>query len=216
MTSRKHEGDFLRHCSLSESLYLDTFSMIIKKPVLLTVLSATAFSGWAQDNVPATATNSKDDSNTLVVTANRFPQPVSSVLAATTVVTREDIDRWQSKTLIDVMRRLPGVDIAQYGGMGQLSSVFIRGTNSNHTLILINGIRLNQAGVTGSSDLSQIPISLVQKIEYIRGPRSAVYGSDAIGGVINIITTRAQNGSTLSAGIGSNGYQSYDAFTLPS
>jgi len=187
--------------------------MIIKKSVLLAVLSVTAFSGWAQDNAPATATDSKDDSNTLMVTANRFPQPVSSVLAAATVVTREDIDRWQSKTLIDVMRRLPGVDIAQYGGMGQLSSVFIRGTNSNHTLILINGIRLNQAGVTGSSDLSQIPISLVQKIEYIRGPRSAVYGSDAIGGVINIITTRAQNGSTLAAGIGSNGYQSYDAST---
>ena len=105
------------------------------------------------------------------------------------------------------------MDIDQNGGLGQKSSLFIRGTNSSHVLVLIDGIRLNQAGVSGSSDLSQIPISLVQKVEYIRGPRSAVYGSDAIGGVVNIITTREKNGTTLSAGAGSNGYQSYDAST---
>jgi vitamin B12 transporter len=183
-------------------------SMTIKKHALLTVLSVTAFSGWAQDS-----TSQTDNNDTVVVTANRFPQPVSTVLAATTIVTRDQIDRWQSKSLIDVMRRLPGVDIAQNGGLGQSSSMFIRGTNSSHVLILIDGIRLNQAGITGSSDLSQIPISLVQKIEYIRGPSSAVYGSDAIDGVVNIITTRDKLGTTLSAGIGSNGYQSYDAAT---
>lgn len=178
--------------------------MMIKKVSLLTALSATAFSVWAQDS---------NTDNTLVVTANRFQQPLETVLAPTSVVTREDIDRWQSKSLTDVMRRLPGVDIAQSGGLGQLSSVFIRGTNSSHVLVLIDGIRLNQAGVTGSSDLSQIPVSLVQRVEYIRGPRSAVYGSDAIGGVINIITTRDKDGTTLTAGVGSNGYQNYDAST---
>lgn len=185
--------------------------MTIKRHTLLTVLSVTAFSGWAQDN--ASTTSMDKSSDTLVVTANRFPQPVSSVLAPTSVVTRNDIDRWQSKNLDDVMRRLPGVDIARNGGLGQKSSLFIRGTNSSHVLILIDGIRLNQAGVSGSSDLSQIPISLVQRIEYIRGPRSAVYGSDAIGGVVNIITTREKNGTTLSAGMGSNGYQEYDGST---
>ena len=97
--------------------------------------------------------------------------------------------------------------------MGQKSSLFIRGTESRHVLVLIDGIRLNQAGISGSSDLSQIPISLVQRIEYIRGARSAVYGSDAVGGVVNIITTREKNGTTLTAGVGSNGYQSYDAAT---
>ncbi len=182
--------------------------MTIKKHVLLTVLSVTAFSGWAQDS-----NSSTDNSDNMVVTANRFPQPISTVLAPTTIVTRDQIDRWQSKSLTDVMRRLPGVDIAQNGGLGQQSSMFIRGTNSSHVLILIDGIRLNQAGISGSSDLSQIPISLVQKIEYIRGPSSAVYGSDAIGGVVNIITTRNKLGSTITAGIGSNGYQSYDAST---
>ena len=175
---------------------------MIKKVSLLTALSVTAFSGWAQDSA-----------DSLVVTANRFEQPEKTILAATSVVTRADIDRWQSTSVLDVMRRLPGVDTAQSGGMGQLSSLFIRGTNSSHVLILVDGIRLNQAGVTGSSDLSQFPISLVQRIEYVRGPRSAVYGSDAIGGVVNIITTRAKDGTTLNAGVGSRGYQNYGGST---
>ncbi|WP_038909685.1 TonB-dependent vitamin B12 receptor BtuB [Dickeya oryzae] len=184
--------------------------MLNKKITMLAATVATAFSGWAQGS-----DNTQQDSNSdaMVVTANRFPQPISTVLAPTTVVTRDDIDRWQSKSLTDVMRRLPGVDLYQSGGLGQLSGLFIRGASSSHVLVLIDGVRLNQAGVSGSSDISQIPISLVQKVEYIRGPRSAVYGSDAIGGVVNIITTREKKGTTLSTGIGSNGYQSYDAST---
>jgi vitamin B12 transporter len=181
--------------------------MIIKKYTLLTALSVTAFSGWAQDN---TTTSNSDE---MVVTAHRFPQPKSSVLAPLDVVTRAEIDRWQSTDLNDVLRRLPGVDIAQNGGPRQMSSLFIRGTDSRHVLILVDGVRLNQAGISGSSDLSQIPISLVQRIEYIRGPRSAVYGSDAIGGVINILTERETRGTTLTAGLGSNGYQNYGGST---
>ena len=108
---------------------------MIKKASLMTALSVTAFSGWAQDS----------NSNTLVVTANRVAQPIETVLAPVSVVTRQDIDRWQSTSLTDVMRRLPGVDIAQNGGMGQQSSLFVRGTNSSHVLILVDGVRLNQA-----------------------------------------------------------------------
>ncbi len=177
--------------------------MMIKKLSLLTAASVTAFSAWSQDN----------QSNTMVVTASRFEQPKSTVLAPVTVVTHDEIEHWQAKSLVDVIRRLPGVDATQYGGMGQSSSLFIRGTNSSHVLILVDGIRLNQAGVSGSSDLSQFPVSMVQRIEYIRGPRSAVYGSDAIGGVINIITSSDKVGTTLSAGMGSNGYQNYDIST---
>lgn len=125
-------------------------------------------------------------------------------------MTRQDIERWQSTSVNDVLRRLPGVDIAQSGGTGQNSSIFIRGTNSSHVLVLIDGVRLNLAGVSGSADLSQFPVSLVQRIEYIRGPRSAIYGSDAIGGVVNIITTRDNPCTELTAGWGSNSYQNYD------
>ncbi|MDM2811527.1 TonB-dependent vitamin B12 receptor BtuB [Citrobacter sp. Cpo103] len=174
---------------------------MIKKSLLCTALSVTAFSGWAQDTSP----------DTLVVTANRFQQPVNTVLAPTEIVTREDIDRWQSKDLTDVMRRLPGVDVAQNGGMGQSSNIYIRGAEVRHTLVLIDGIPLAKSGITGIADFSQIPLSLIQRIEMIRGPRSAVYGADAIGGVINIITQNTQPGGKVQVGVGSNHYQQYDA-----
>lgn len=172
---------------------------MIKKVSLMTALSVTAFSGWAQDSA-----------DSLVVTANRFEQPANTVLAPTSVVTREDIERWQAKSVVEVMQRLPGVDIAQSGGMGANASTFIRGTESRHVLVLIDGIPLNNAGISNVADLSQIPTSLIQRIEYIRGPRSALYGSDAIGGVINIITGRDKPGADITASVGSKGYQSYD------
>ncbi|RKQ40567.1 TonB-dependent vitamin B12 receptor BtuB [Enterobacter sp. R1(2018)] len=174
---------------------------MIKKVSLFTALSVTAFSGWAQDS------NSED---TLMVTANRFQQPVNSVLAPTDIITREDIDRWQAKNLNDVMRRLPGVDIAQYGGLGQSSSMFIRGTNASHVLVLIDGVPVARPGIANTADFNQIPVSLVQRVEYIRGPRSAVYGSGAIGGVINVITRSDEEKSQINAGMGSKGYQQYD------
>ena len=164
---------------------------MIKKASLMTALSVTAFSGWAQDSGP----------DTLVVTANRFQQPVNTVLAPTEVVTKADIDKWQSKTILDVMRRLPGVDIAQNGGMGQSSSLFVRGTEARHVLVLVDGIPLARPGISNSSDIDQIPVSLVQRIEYIRGPRSAVYGSGAIGGVVNIITPASSSGAALNTGL---------------
>ncbi len=188
-------------------MYVGALEMNITLPCALSatglaVLSALSFSVSA---------NTNDDQ--IIVSANRFQQPVSSVLAPVTVVTREEIDKWQSNSVVDVLRRLPGVDVAQSGGIGQLSSVYIRGTEARHVMILVDGVRLNQANVSGSSDISQIPLSLVQSIEYIRGPRSAVYGSDAIGGVINILTERKTEGTTLNATMGSHGYQEYDAST---
>lgn len=97
----------------------------------MTALSVTAFSGWAQDS----------NSDTLVVTANRFQQPVNTVLAPTDVVTREDIDRWQAKDLNDVMRRLPGGGYCPEWGMGQSSSLFVRGTEAKkQVLVLIDGV----------------------------------------------------------------------------
>lgn len=173
---------------------------MIKKATLLTALSVTAFSAWAQDTSP----------DTLVVTANRFQQPVNSVLAPTDVVTREDIQRWQSKDLNDVMRRLPDVDISQSGGMGKSSSLYVRGTESRHVLVLIDGVPMARAGISNAIDIGQLPVSLVQRIEYIRGPRSAVYGSGAIGGVVNIITMSNDEKSQINAGMGSDGYQTYD------
>lgn len=173
--------------------------MSIKKRMLLASLPALAFSAWADD-----------DAQTMVVTANRFPQPVSTVLAPVDVINRDQIDLWQSKSLTDVLRRLPGVDIAQNGGRGKAASLYVRGTESRHVLVLVDGIRLPISGIMGAADFNQVPISLVQRIEFIRGPRSAVYGSEAIGGVINIITTRDKDGGQIETGVGSNHYQLYD------
>ncbi|MGL4276038.1 MAG: TonB-dependent receptor plug domain-containing protein, partial [Morganella morganii] len=102
----------------------------------LAVFSALSFSASA---------NTNDDQ--IIVSANRFQQPVSSVLAPVTVVTREEIDKWQSNSVADVLRRLPGVDVAQNGGLGQASSISVRGTDAKHLLVLIDGIRLNNAGI---------------------------------------------------------------------
>lgn len=137
----------------------------------MAALSVTAFSGWAQDS----------NSDTLVVTANRFQQPVNTVLAPTDIVTRDDIDRWQSKDLNDVMRRLPGVDIARNGGMGQSASLYVRGTEARHVLVLIDGVPMARPGISNGVDISQIPISLVQRVEYIRGPRPR-YGPERSAG----------------------------------
>lgn len=168
----------------------------------LAVFSALSFSASA---------NTNDDQ--IIVSANRFQQPVSSVLAPVTVVTREEIDKWQSNSVVDILRRLPGVDVTQSGGLGQNSTVSVRGTDAKHLLVLIDGVRLNNAGISGQPDLNQFPVALVQRVEYIRGARSAVYGSDAIGGVLNIITIRDDIGSNITAGIGSHGYQNYTGTT---
>ena len=155
---------------------------------------------FAQTSLPA--------NDTMVVTANRVEQPIGSVLAPVMVIERAEIEARQVQSLPDLLKTLPGVQIVTQGGRGHQSSLFIRGTNSNHSLVLVNG-RPIAAMVTGTPDLSQIPLGNVERIEYIRGPRAAVYGSDAIGGVINLITkTSAKEGSEthLKGGVGSHGY----------
>lgn len=187
------------------SIWIFLLSMNYSKVNLLLALSFSTLSCFAQTNTP--------DDKTLVVTANRFEQSMSSVLASINVVTRDDIDQWHSTNLIEVLRRLPGIDLAVNGGRGQSASVFVRGTNSQHVLVLIDGVRMTSPGVTGSIDFGQIPLSLVQRIEYVRGSRSAAYGSDAIGGVINIITERSTDGGNLYAGYGTHALQNYNGST---
>ena len=145
---------------------------------------------------------------TMVVTANRFEQSATATLTDVEVVTRQDFQRTQAKTIPDVLRRLTGIQITQNGGRGQLASIFVRGTSSDQVLVLVDGVRFARAA-KGAVDFNQIPLSYVQRIEYVRGARASLYGSEAIGGVINIITiARATDESTtLSAGLGSLDYQ---------
>ncbi|MDH0029096.1 TonB-dependent receptor domain-containing protein [Aeromonas caviae] len=142
---------------------------------------------------------------TMVVTATRVAQPASSVLAPVNVVTRDEIDRLQAQTVTDVVKTLPGVEVVSNGGRGQLSSLRVRGGTSSQTLVLVDGVR--SASLTaGMTELNNLPLNQVERIEYIRGARATIYGSDAIGGVINIITRPEQgtNQHKFNLGAGSN------------
>lgn len=125
----------------------------------------------------------------LVVTATRTPTPLGAVLASAEVVGREELERLAGGEVADALRFRAGVEAARLGGPGQQTSLFLRGTDSNHVLVLVDGVRINP-GTIGIASLQNIPPALIERIEVVKGPRSTLYGSDAIGGVINVITRR--------------------------
>ena len=125
----------------------------------------------------------------IVVTANRIEQQAIDVPARISVITREDIELSQAPDLIELLRLEGGVDIARTGGPGSQTSVFLRGSNSNHVLVLIDGVRVAASG-TGAFTWEILDPALIERIEIVRGPRAARWGSDAIGGVIQIFTLR--------------------------
>ena len=141
-----------------------------------------------------------DQLEEVVVTASRTEQPISEVIGSVTVITREEIEQRQAQSLQELLRGELGIDITNNGGLGQDTSFFMRGANSTQTLILVDGVRLGSA-TTGKTALQFIPVNQIERIEIIRGPRSSMYGSDAIGGVIQIFTRKANDFSaTISAG----------------
>jgi len=125
----------------------------------------------------------------VVVTASRVPEVRADVLAAVDVIGRDELDASGSQDVVELLRRIPGVDIVRGGGIGQQASVFIRGTNPNHTLVLIDGVRVGALG-TGSYAWEHLPLAQIERIEIVRGPRAALWGADALGGVIQIFTRR--------------------------
>jgi len=131
---------------------------------------------------------------TVIVTATRHPEDADTALAAISVITRADLERSQAPDLLSVLGQQAGIDISRTGGPGQASTLFLRGANSNQTLILIDGIRVAATG-SGLFDLAHLPPEQIERIEIVRGPRAALWGSDAIGGVIQIFT-RDPLGST--------------------
>lgn len=124
----------------------------------------------------------------VVVTPARYSQSLKEVVPAMVIINREMIERSPALDIAGLLRWHAGLDIGRTGGAGQQTSVFIRGTNSNHTTVLINGIKMNSA-TTGAGALEMINTAVIERIEVVKGPRSTVYGSEAVGGVINIITS---------------------------
>ena len=140
---------------------------------------------------------------TLTVTATRTAQTVDETLASVTVITREQIARMQATDLADILRYASGVEIARSGGTGQIASIFTRGTESDHTLFLVDGMKINP-GTLGSANISYIHPDNIERIEIVKGPRSTLYGSEAIGGVIQIFTRQTGPAFTAHATAGSN------------
>lgn len=151
-----------------------------------------------------------DEIAPVIVTATRTAQTANETLASVTVITREEIERKQARSLIDVLRSAPGVDLTNNGGRGKASSLFLRGTESDHTLILIDGVKIGSA-TQGAAALQNIPVEQIERIEIVRGPRSSLYGSEAIGGVIQIFTRRGGGDLTPSFSITAGSDNTYDA-----
>ncbi len=129
-------------------------------------------------------------SESVVVTATLSPEEERDLGSATTVITRQQIEERGATSVLEVLRSVPGVDVVRQGSDGSLTSLFLRGTNSTQTLVLVDGARVNSPYFPGY-DFSQLSTENVERIEVVRGPFSALYGSDAIGGVIQIFTRPA-------------------------
>jgi vitamin B12 transporter len=124
------------------------------------------------------------------ITAARTPQALSDALPSVTVITREDIDATQSRDLVELLGRQAGIEFTRSGGQGSQSSLFVRGTNSNQILVLVNGVPINSVAL-GAANLSGLPTDDIERIEIARGNLSSIYGADAIGGVVQIFTRGA-------------------------
>jgi vitamin B12 transporter len=155
------------------------------------------------------APNEDPEMQAVVVTATRIPTPELQIASSVTVVTAEEISERQIRTVPDLLKEIPGLNVVQSGGPGGQTSVFIRGTNSNHTKVLIDGIDVSDpSSPVGSFDFGQLLTQDIQKVEILRGPQSGLYGSDAIGGVINVITKSGSGPAQLAVNLEGGSFDS--------
>ena len=145
----------------------------------------------AQNNSNVLVAAAPNQMDPVIVTATRTPTKASDVLADNVYIGSEEIQQAGQTTLVELLQRQKGVTISSYGGGGSNSSVFLRGTTNNQTLVLIDGVRVDDS-FSGGANWSVIPLNVIDHIEIIFGPQSSLYGADAIGGVIQIFTKRGE------------------------
>lgn len=148
----------------------------------------------------------------IVITATRIPQALNKTISDTTVLDEQEIRNSGASDVSTLLRSLAGVEVSQAGGLGSSASVYMRGTNANQVLVLIDGVRVNSA-TTGSTALEHIMLDNIERIEVVRGNVSSLYGSEAIGGVIQIFTKQGHSAPAFnaSAGVGNQGTQRVSA-----
>ena len=146
--------------------------------------------------LPAKILFASDEIETIVVTETRIPTTISESLSAVSVLDREDIERYQSSELFDLMSRVPGVSFVRNGGRGTPTAMSLRGNQGDHSLFMVDGVRVGSATL-GSTTLGLLNTNSVERIEIVRGPKSNLYGADAIGGVVNIFTRQIAEPKSL-------------------
>jgi len=191
------------HSRASRFLSLSVLSVLSATPLCAAAATPAGDSGDAGDEA------AKPAFERVVVTASREAETAFESLAPVIVIDRAEIERSLAPDVGDLLRFHAGIDIAQVGGPGQTTTAFIRGANSNHTLVLVDGVRINP-GTLGVAALQNIAPELIDHIEVVKGPRSSLYGTDAIGGVINVIT-RAGDANRLDAMLGDGRWDSREA-----
>jgi vitamin B12 transporter len=140
------------------------------------------------------------DAGTVVVTAARRPQQLSRVLSDVSVLEREAIERSGATCAVDLLAQLPGIEYARSGGPAGITSVFLRGSEARHTAVYIDGVRVDDQA-TGGARWEMLPIDQIERVEVLRGPAAAIYGSDAIGGVVQLFTRQGGGQTTASAAL---------------
>jgi len=167
------------------------------------ILTATLISiGLA---APTSVLAFEESDETLLITASRTQQEQFLSLSASTIIDAEQIAQLQPQNVTDLLNQVAGISVVKQGGAGQSSTVFMRGTNSNHTLVLVDGVRIGSATL-GTTNFAAISPAQIERIEVVKGPRAALWGSDAFGGVIQIFTKKLTSGEgSVTLGTGSNG-----------
>ena len=151
------------------------------------------------------ADNATDSAAPIIVSATRSAESADDTLASVTVITREDILLQQARSLPEVLTGVPGLTWSSNGGAGHTTFAYLRGTESDHMLVLIDGIKVGSA-TSGTTSFQDIPLDQIERIEVVRGPRSSLYGSEAVGGVIQIFTRQARGPITPAFSIGVGTY----------
>ncbi len=160
----------------------------------------------------AAAQNAPTELDDVTVTATRTPISIENSVVPVQVIDRAQIDRSQANSLQELLRGRAGLDFANQGGTGKITSLFLRGSNSNQVLVLVDGVRVASA-TNGMAALQDLPVDQIERVEIVRGPRSSLYGSEAIGGVIQIFTRTAGQGlqQNLAITAGSNNLRQVSA-----
>ena len=142
----------------------------------------------------------------IVVTATRSPTPLTHVLADVSIIDRETLQESGMQSLAEVLASLPGVQFSSSGSYRSSSSIFLRGATTAQTILLIDGVRVGSA-TSGSFSLESLPLDRIERVEVLRGAAAALYGPDAVGGVIQVVTREPAQGlqKTATAGLGSDG-----------